>query len=43
MLGDVSSDCLRAWTCVAFKGTGGSVPRAGEQDRRVGSVLGGVG
>jgi hypothetical protein len=40
MLGDVSSDCLRAWSCVAFKGANGGVPRAGQQNGRVDAVLG---
>src|SRR5437899_6634243 len=43
MLSNVASDGLWARSRVPFQRTDRSVPRTGEQNRRVGSVLGGVG
>ena len=43
MLGNVASDGLWARSRVPFQRTDRSVPRTGEQNRRVGSVLGGMG
>ena len=43
MLGNVASDGLGARSRIPFQRTHGSMPRAGEQNRRVGPILGGVG
>ena len=43
MPGDVASHGLRPMPCIAFQGAHGGVSRAGEQNWRVGAVLGSVG